>query len=88
MTILQFPESLVRSLLFGMPFEKMKLGSRQKSIGQTKRKLADQKLEEKEGTARDRRWANQTFSQVKSTQVKSKIFQVESSQVRFNQKSI
>jgi hypothetical protein len=52
-TILQFRESLVRSLLLGMPFEKMKPGPRQKSIGQTKRKLAHHKLEEKEGAARD-----------------------------------
>ena len=52
-TILQFRESLVRPLLLGMPFEKLKPGPRQKSIGQTKRKLADHKLEEKEGTARD-----------------------------------
>jgi hypothetical protein len=36
-----------------MPFEKMKPGPRQKSIGQTKRKLAHHKLEEKEGAARD-----------------------------------
>ena len=52
-TILQFRESLVQSLLLGMPFEKLKPGPRQKSIGQTKRKLADHKLEEKEGAARD-----------------------------------
>ena len=36
-----------------MPFEKLKPGPRQKSIGQTKRKLVDHKLEEKEGSARD-----------------------------------
>ncbi|CAF1610812.1 unnamed protein product [Adineta ricciae] len=52
-TILQFRESLVRSLLLGMPFEKMKPGPRQKSIDQTKRKLADHKLKEKEGAGRD-----------------------------------
>ena len=51
--ILQFRESLVRPLLLGMPFEKLKPGPRQKSIGQTKRKLADHKLEGKEGTVRD-----------------------------------
>ena len=53
MTILQFRESLVRSLLLGMPFEKLKPGPRQQSTSQTKRKLADHKLEEKEGSARD-----------------------------------
>jgi hypothetical protein len=52
-TILQFRESLVRSLLLGMPFKKLKSGPRQKSTGQTKRKLADHKLQEKEGSARD-----------------------------------
>ena len=52
-TILQFRESLVRSLLLGMAFEKLKPGPRQKSIGQTKRKLADHEFEEKEGAARD-----------------------------------
>ena len=52
-TILQFRESLVRSLLLDMLFEKMKPSSRQKSIGQTKRKLADHKLEENEGATRD-----------------------------------
>jgi hypothetical protein len=45
-TILQLRESLVRSLLLGMPFEKLKPGPTQKSIGQTKRKLADHKLED------------------------------------------
>ena len=54
-TIVQFREGLVRSLLLGMPFEKLKPGSRQKSTGQTKRKLADHKLEEKEEAARDDR---------------------------------
>ncbi len=52
-TILQFRESLVRSLLLGMPFEKLKPGPKQKPTGQTKRKLADHMLEEKEGSARD-----------------------------------
>jgi hypothetical protein len=52
-TILQFRESFVRSLLLGMPFEKLKSDLRQKSTGRMKRKLADHKLEEKEGSARD-----------------------------------
>ena len=53
MTILKFRESLVRSLLLGMPFEELKRGPRQKATSQVKRKLTDHKLEEKEGTARD-----------------------------------
>jgi hypothetical protein len=44
-TILQFRESLVQSLLLGMPFEKLKLDVRQKLTGPAKRKLADHKLE-------------------------------------------
>jgi hypothetical protein len=36
-----------------MPSEKLKPGPGQKSTGQTKRKLADHKFEEKEGSARD-----------------------------------
>jgi hypothetical protein len=52
-TILQFRESFVRSLLLGMPFEKRKPDPKQKPTGQTKRKLADHMLEEKEGSARD-----------------------------------
>ncbi len=47
MTILQFRESLLRSLLLGMPFEKLKPGPRQQSASCSKRKLADHKLEEK-----------------------------------------
>jgi hypothetical protein len=53
-TILQFRESLVRSLLPGMPFEKLKPGVRQKPTGQAKRKLADHKLVEKEGYGREK----------------------------------
>ena len=53
MTILKFRESLVRSLLLGMPFEELKLGPRQKATSQVKRKLTDHKLEEKEGSAHD-----------------------------------
>jgi hypothetical protein len=52
-TILHFRESLVRSLLLGMPFEKLESGVRQKPAGQAKRKLADHKLEEKEESTRD-----------------------------------
>ena len=52
-TILQFRESLVRSLLLGMPFEKLKPGARQKRTGQAKRKLTDHKLVEKERYGRD-----------------------------------
>ena len=53
MTILKFRESLVRSLLLGTPFENLKPGARQRSTSQSKRKLADHKLEEKEGSSRD-----------------------------------
>ena len=52
-TILQFRESLVRSLLVGVPFESLKPGPREQSISYLKRKLADYKLEEKEGAAHE-----------------------------------
>jgi hypothetical protein len=51
--ILQFRESLVRSLLLGTPIEKLKPGPRQQSASHSKRKLADHKLEEKKGSDRD-----------------------------------
>ena len=53
MTMLQFRESLVRSLLLGVPYENLKPGPRQRSASQTKRKLAHLKLEEMEGSAHD-----------------------------------
>jgi hypothetical protein len=53
MTMLQFRESLVRSLLLGVPFENVKPGPRERSTSQTKRKLADHQLEEKKGSDRD-----------------------------------
>ncbi len=53
MTMLQFRESLVRSLLLGVPFENLKPDSRERSTSQAKHKLADHKLEEKEGSTRD-----------------------------------
>jgi hypothetical protein len=52
-TILQFRESLVRSLLLEMPFKNLKPGLRQKSRSHPKHKLTDHKLEEKEESARD-----------------------------------
>jgi hypothetical protein len=52
-TILQFRESLVRSLLLDMPSENLKPGPRQQSTSQTKRKLVDHTLEEIELSARD-----------------------------------
>jgi hypothetical protein len=52
-TMLQFRESLVRSLLLGVPYENLKPGPGERSTSQTKRKLADHKLEEMEGAARD-----------------------------------
>jgi hypothetical protein len=53
MTMLQFCESLVRSLLLGVPFEKLKSGPRQQPTSQTKRKLTDHQLEEMGGCARN-----------------------------------
>ena len=53
MTMLQFRESLVRCLLLGVPYENLKPGPRERSTSQTKRKLADHKLEEKEGSTRN-----------------------------------
>ena len=53
MTMLQFRESIVRSLLLGLPYENSKPGPRERSTSQTKRKFADHKREEMEGTARD-----------------------------------
>ena len=49
-TKLQFRESLVQSLLLGVPCENLEPGPRARSTSQTKRKLADHKLEEKEGS--------------------------------------
>ena len=51
--ILQFRESLVRSLLLGASIEKLKSGPIQQSASHSKRKLADHKLEEKEGSTRN-----------------------------------
>ena len=53
MTMLQFRESLVRSLLLGVPSENLKPGPRQQATSQTKRKLTDHVLEEMEGPAHD-----------------------------------
>ena len=50
-TILQFRESLMRSLLLGVPSENLKPGPREQLISYLKRKLADHKQEEKEGSA-------------------------------------
>ena len=57
--ILQFRESLVRSLILGAPIEKLKPSPIQQSASHSKRKLADHKLEEKDGSTRnvDRRCA-------------------------------
>ncbi len=52
MTMLQFRESLVRSLLHSVPYENLKPGPRERSTSQTKRKLADHNLEEMDGSAR------------------------------------
>ena len=53
MTLLQFRESLVRSLLLGIPFENVKPAPRELSTSQTKGKFRDRKLEEKQGSDRD-----------------------------------
>ena len=52
-TILQFRESLVQSLLLGTPIKKLKPGPRQESPRSSKRKLTDHKLQEVEASARD-----------------------------------
>ena len=52
-SMLQLRESLVRSLLLGVPFENLKPDSRQQPTSQAKRKLADHQLEEKKGFDRD-----------------------------------
>ncbi len=49
MTMPQFRESFVRSLLLVMPFEKLQPCPRQQSASHSKRKPGDQKLEEKKG---------------------------------------
>jgi hypothetical protein len=53
MTMLQFCESLVRSLLLGVPFGDLKPRPTERSTSRTKHKLANHKLEEMEGSARD-----------------------------------
>lgn len=52
-TMQQFRQSLVRSLFLGAPDENPKPGSRERSTSQTKRKLADHILEEKDGSKRN-----------------------------------
>jgi hypothetical protein len=52
-TILQFRESLVRSLLLGISTENLKPGPRQQPTDHLKRKLTDHRLEEIEGYARN-----------------------------------
>lgn len=51
MSILQFHESLVRSLFFDAAFENMKPSWEQQSVSRSKPTLAYHKLEEKEGSA-------------------------------------
>ena len=52
--ILQFRESLVRSLLLGIPFYKPQSVPRlKKRAGRIRRKRADHEFEEKRGSARD-----------------------------------
>jgi hypothetical protein len=71
MTILQFRESIVRSLLLGTPFERLKSGLRQQSASRLKRKLVHHKLEEKEGSGRDvRRRCTGCYEKVRQQQSK------------------
>ena len=53
MTMLQFRESLVRSLLLSVPYENLKPCPRERAKSQTKRRLPDHKLEEMKEAARD-----------------------------------
>ncbi len=50
MVILQFRESFVRSLVFGMSLNMLKSGPKQQSTSYSTRKPADNKLKEKEGS--------------------------------------
>ena len=52
-TILQFRESLVQSLLLDTPIEKLRHGPRQQSASSSKHKLTDHKLQEIEASTRD-----------------------------------
>ena len=51
MAMLDFRESLVRSLLLTVPYENLRPGPRERSTSRTKRKLVDYKFDEKEGSA-------------------------------------
>jgi hypothetical protein len=53
MIILKFRESLVKSILLGIPFENLKPDARQQSTSQSKRKRTDHKLEGKNGSDHD-----------------------------------
>ncbi len=53
MTMLQFRESLVRSLLLGVPFENLKSGPRERSASRMKHKLTGHELTEIEESDRD-----------------------------------
>ena len=68
MTILKFRESLVRSLLLGTSFENLKPGARQQSTSQTKRKLADHKLEEDESDHDIRRCCVSCYEKIRQHQ--------------------
>jgi hypothetical protein len=71
MTMLQFRDSLVLSLLLGVPFEDLKPGLRERSTSRMKRKLADHKLEEIEGSDRDvRRRCAGCYAKIREQQSK------------------
>ena len=62
--MLQLRESLVPSLLLGVPYENLKPGPRERSTTQTKRKL-----EQMEGSARDvRRRCVDCYGQIRQQQ--------------------
>jgi hypothetical protein len=53
MIILQFRESFVRSLLFGMSLNMLKSGPKEQSTNNSTRKPVDHKHKEKEGSTRN-----------------------------------
>ena len=69
--MLQLRESLVRSLLLGVPFENLKPGPRERSTSRMKRKLADHTLEEIEGSDCDvRRCCVGCYAKIRQQQSK------------------
>lgn len=68
-TILKFCESLVRSLLLGVPFENLKPGVRQQSTSQSKRKLVNHQLKEIQESSHDvRRRCTGCYEKIRQAQ--------------------